>query len=217
MLRAFAALAGERSDVHLVLAGDASAYAALASDIAAHAIGGRVHVTGYIADDEIPGYLAAADVCLCLRWPTALETSGSWLQCLSAGRPTLISDLAHLVDIPTIDPRGWTANASGAPPIAIAIDLLNEDEALLMAMRRLAADRHLRDELGRAGHAYWAGNHTLDIMTDDYRRAIARASTSPAPVPGRLPEHFTDDHSAFARSLVRRFGVDMDILGPEPR
>ena len=44
-----------------------------------------------------PGRLsAAADICACLRWPTNRETSASWLRCLAAGRPTIVTDLAHL-------------------------------------------------------------------------------------------------------------------------
>ena len=121
--RAFRALAVERNDVHLVLAGDASEYPALAADIASLPAE-RVHVTGYLSDGAVADYLAAADVCLCLRWPTALESSASWLNCLALGRATVISDLAHLVDIPTLDPRtGVSRNFSISAKATISSNL----------------------------------------------------------------------------------------------
>jgi glycosyltransferase involved in cell wall biosynthesis len=213
MLRAFGTLACEHGDVHLVLAGDASDYPALEADLASHAGAPRVHVTGYVADEAIGDYLAAADACLCLRWPTALETSASWVQCLAAARPTAVSDLAHLVDVPTIEPRGWRAHQS-RDPVAIAIDLLDEEESLLLAMRRLASDPRLREDLGRAGHAYWTAHHTLDAMADDYRRVIALAAKRPAPVITDLPPHFTEDYSATARAITARFDIAFDSLFP---
>lgn len=207
ILRAFEALAHERGDVHLLLAGDASDYPALAHERSSCAHARRVHVTGYVADEAVGDYLAASDACLCLRWPTALETSASWLQCLAAARPTVISDLAHLVDVPTIEPRGPRASTAAIDPVAIAIDLLNEDEALRVAMRRLADEPRLREDLGRAGYAYWSAHHTLDAMTDEYRRLIAQAAARPAPVVTDLPSHFTDDYSGKARAITRAFGI----------
>jgi hypothetical protein len=91
--------------------------------------------------------------------------------------------------------------------VAIAIDLLDEDESLRLAMRALAGEPKLRASLARAGHAYWSAHHTLDAMTDDYQRLIAKAAARPAPVVTDLPPHFTDDHSQLARSITRAFGI----------
>ncbi|MCU1386346.1 MAG: hypothetical protein JWL71_5043 [Acidobacteria bacterium] len=214
ILGAFDALAHERSDVHLLLAGDATDYPALRREIAASPHAARVHVTGYLPDEAIGDALAAADVCLCLRWPTALETSASWLQCLAAGRATVISDLAHLVDIPTLDPGGRRSHPA-REPVALRIDLLDEDASVRLAMGRLADDRPLRDTLARAGHAYWSANHTVDVMAADYERLIAEAAARPAPAVRDLPAHFYEDHSANARALTARFGIEIEkVLSP---
>src|SRR2546430_12142591 len=52
-------------------------------------------------------HLAACDVTLNLRWPTARETSGPWLRALAAARATVITDLVHHADVPSLDPRTW--------------------------------------------------------------------------------------------------------------
>jgi glycosyltransferase involved in cell wall biosynthesis len=214
ILRAFDAIADERADVHLLLAGDASELPALGHQRSASAQRSRVHISGYIPDQAIGDYLAASDACLCLRWPTALETSASWVQCLAAARPTVISDLAHLVDIPTIDPRTRRGSHGADEPVAIAVDLLAEDESLQLAMRALADEPRLRESLARAGYRYWSANHTLDLMARDYEHLITRAAARPAPAVADLPPHFTDDHSALARTITERLGVSFDgVLG----
>jgi len=199
IVRAFTALAADRPDVHLLVAGDASEYAPLGGgDLAASAAAPRIHVTGYLDDASVDAHLAAADVCICLRWPTALESSASWLQCLGAGRPTIVSDLAHTVDVPA--------------SIALRVDLVDEDASLAAAMRALADGGRLRAAMGEAGRAYWSANHTIDAMADDYDRVMRIAAAAPAPVVDDLPAHFTDDRSSHARTLARAFGVDVDIL-----
>ena len=199
ILRAVAALVGRGVNARLLLVGDASDYPSLHDELIGHGVADRVLVSGFVDDDALAGYLAAADVCVCLRWPTARETSASWLQCLSASRPTIISDLAHTADVPAT--------------VAIRIDLLDEDEALRGAMHRLATDAGLRDDLARAGHAYWAANHTIDVMADDYRRIIRQAAALPIPAPPPdLPPHFTDDYSGMARSVASQFGVPIEFL-----
>jgi len=93
--------------------------------------------------------------------------------------------------------------------VALSIDLLEEDAALLAAMSRLAGDRALRERLGKAGREYWQANHHLDLMVEDYRRVIAQAASLPArPIAG-LPAHLTDDYSALATSIAREIGVDL--------
>jgi glycosyltransferase involved in cell wall biosynthesis len=211
VLRALAALVGRGTDAHLVLVGEADGLPSLAGLVAQHRLGDRVHVTGYVADDLVAGRLAAADVCLCLRWPTAGETSASWLRALAAARPTIVTALAHLADVPTLDARVWRPSHLSRDPIAVSVDLLEEDEALLAAMSRLAADEGLRNDLARAGHAYWLLEHTLELMAQDYRRVMAEAVARPAPVVGDLPSHFTDDHTSLVRQLSDEMGVRLNF------
>jgi glycosyltransferase involved in cell wall biosynthesis len=198
IIRALRTLVVEGIDARLLLVGDASDYPALSAEIAASAIADRIHVTGFVDDEAIGAYLAAADVCLCLRWPTAQEASASWLQCLAARRPTVISDLAHTVDVPE--------------SVALRVDLADEQQSLKSVMTRLARDARLRRDLSRIGHAYWATRHTVAVMVDDYRRIIRRAAALPAPVVSDLPSHFTKDYSEPTRAIARQFGVSLEEL-----
>lgn len=198
ILDAFGALLANGIDAHLLLAGDASGYPGLDTALAASPGAARIHAIGYIADAAIGDYLAASDACLCLRWPTALETSASWLQCLSAARATIISDLAHLVDVPDT--------------VALKVGLLDEVASLSAAMQTLAADVARRDAVAGAGYGFWSANHTMEVMADDYRRLIPIAAGAPAPSVADLPAHFRADHSATARALAAPFGISIDDL-----
>jgi glycosyltransferase involved in cell wall biosynthesis len=93
---------------HLLVAGEPVDYYDMPAEAIALGISDRVTFVGYVPDDEIDDYLAASEVCLCLRWPTSRETSASWLRCLAAGKPTLSTDLVHTVDMPSLDPRDWS-------------------------------------------------------------------------------------------------------------
>jgi hypothetical protein len=129
----------------------------------------------------------------------------------------VLSALAHLADIPTVEPIAWRPSHPAIEPVAISIDLLNEDEALLSAMGRLADDLACRQQLGRAGSAYWTAHHTVDAMTSDYERVLARAIRQPAPTGEGLPAHFVEDYSGKARAIADAFGIGLDqMLGPRP-
>jgi hypothetical protein len=96
--------------------------------------------------------------------------------------------------------------ASNARPICVAIDLLDEDHSLRLAMRRLAQDSALRDALGRAARDYWRANHDPALMIEDYRRVIARALALPAPRP-QLPPHLLRDATSTLHDVLTAFGV----------
>ncbi len=97
--------------IRLMLAGAAAAHLDVDAEIAARDLRDRVIVTGYIeTEDALTEHIAACDVSLNLRWPTARETSGPWLRALAAGRPTIITDLTHLGDVPALDARTWRIN-----------------------------------------------------------------------------------------------------------
>ncbi len=198
ILAALNVIAAEGYPAYLMLVGDADGYDMLRKQLEHYGVADRVRVTGHVADEAIADHLAAADACLCLRWPTAQESSASWLRCLAAGRPTVLSDLAHLADIPE--------------SVALRVDLLDEAATIAAAMRTLATDPTARQRIGRAGYEYWIANHTIEAMAEDYRRLLPIAASAPLPPRIDLPAHFMDDHSDVATAILRRFEISTDIL-----
>jgi glycosyltransferase involved in cell wall biosynthesis len=209
ILRALGALAARGVDAHLLVVGD-SGFPGLDEAIAQCGVADRVHTTGHVSDDRIADYLSAGDVSLSLRWPSAGETSASWIDSLAAAKPTIISSLPHTADVPSIDARTWRPARRSAPPVAVSVDLLDEEASLLNAMARLAGDRALREALGTAGHAYWKAEHHVSLMAGDYGRVIAQAAAlppGPTEAAAGLPAQLTTDYSALAASIAREIGV----------
>ncbi len=193
----------------LLLAGAAAGHFDLAAAIAARELEGLTIVTGYLTSDEdLTAHLAACDVSLNLRWPTARETSGPWLRALAAGLPTIVTDLAHQGDVPSLDPRTWTVNAAGIRDpgsVTIAIDVLDEDHSLRLAVRRLLRDGDLRAQLGANAREWWQREHSVDVMVDDYVRVIHAAAARPVPDID-LPAHMAPAGTRLLRELSAPFG-----------
>ena len=210
ILDALKALVSYAPSARLILGGAAAAYFDLSAEIRARDLGDRVIETGYLpTDDDLTGVIAASDVTLNLRWPTAREISGPWLRALAAGKPSVIVDLLQTIDVPALDPRTWT-HAGGRSidqdPVTVAIDILDENHSLRLAMRRLAEDEPLRRSLGEAARRYWIRNHSPESMRDDYERVMATARERPAPRPP-LPMHLLESGTDLLERLLKPFGV----------
>ena len=213
IIRALSAVAQHHPRLQLMLVGSTAAHYDVRQDADRWGVVDRVHVTGFVADEELPAYLAAADVCACLRWPTNRETSASWLRCIAAGRATIITDLSHLVDVPTIDPRGWRVLDTAGDarvPVAVSIDLLDEEHSLQLALERLATDAAMRARIGTAGRRWYEAHHRLEPMADRYEQVLAAAGTLPAPRVV-LPPHLVDDTSRYVTALAESAGVAADL------
>jgi glycosyltransferase involved in cell wall biosynthesis len=221
ILDAFAATMPSVPSAHLLLAGASAPQYDAVHAIRARELTGRVTVTGYLdTDDELTDTIAACDVVVNLRWPTAREVSGPWLRAMAAGKPTITIDLAHLWDVPSLDPRTWTVNHAGVrtsdpgsrppDPVTVAIDILDEDHSLRLAMRRLAADAALRASLGAAARRYWREEHSPARSLEDYHRVIALALEREAPRPS-LPAHLRQAGDQTLRKLLSPFGVPMPL------
>jgi glycosyltransferase involved in cell wall biosynthesis len=209
LLSTLSVIGTQHGSLHLLLIGSEADHYDVGADAARWGVSDRVHLTGYVGDDRLSEYLLAADICACLRWPTNRETSASWLRCLAAGRATLVTDLADLGDVPTFDPCGWhRLDTASTPrePVAISIDIVDEQHALRVALDRLVRDATLRRQLGRAARAWWEGHHKLELMADDYERVLSKAVAAPVPHL-ELPAHLRSDGSEHLRALAGNVGV----------
>lgn len=211
ILESFSVVRSRLPESRLVLVGRPDPLLDIRGAIAALSLDDSVLVLDNQDDDAFDRAIAAVDVSLNLRWPSALETSGPWLQSLALGRATIITELPHQSHLPTIDPQTWRPRHAESPadPIAVSIDILDESHSLRAALLRLATDAALRDRLGAAGRAYWEREHTVDRMADDYDRMLRLAAARPAPPP-QGPRHLRPPTVSAVSELIGRFDLARD-------
>ncbi len=219
ILRSLASLNVHKHPWHLLLCGESVEHYRVEQEASNLGIGNQVSVTGYVSDDQMSDHLTASDIGLCLRWPSARETSASWLRFLAAGKPTIITDLSHLSEIPSLDPRNWqltsgpTNSGRTIEPICISIDIVDEEHSLSLALSRLCIDTTLRNTLGQAAHNYWKNHFNLEKMRSGYIQAIEKtcAFDNKSETTKNLPKHLFQDGTEHLRSLLRDIGVTNEL------
>ena len=138
-VRALAAPGLER--VHLVIVGESSPALDLEGEARRAGVGDRVHILGFLPFEDFEASIAAVDLCLNLRYPTAGETSASLLRVLAAGRPAIVSDYAQFAELPA--------------EVALRVPLGDEEPAALAGMlRELLADPGRLAAMGRAAREH---------------------------------------------------------------
>jgi len=191
------------------------------------AIGGteRVTLTGPLDDQTVADHLAASDVCLSLQWPDRSDGVRSWLTAMAAGKPTVIADHAHLVDVPSLDPRDWQPRRVASPaeksrdlakdPTCVTIDMVDEGHSLKLALRRLAEDSQLRSRLGANAKNLCATRFSADRMVNVMEDAVTRALAVPPEAVRRpdFPPHLLADGTDVARSTLEGLGLPPELSG----
>lgn len=161
MLRALATLRAEGYDARYILVGSVSSNYDLRGLISRMGLQDVVTITGYVPREQFEAYVAAADICVNLRYPTGGETSASLLRLLGAGRPTLVSAVGSFAELPA-------GVAAQVDPDA------GESELLLAYCRLLLGRPDLAAALGTQARAFVAGEHRLDQAALGYMRFLAR-------------------------------------------
>jgi glycosyltransferase involved in cell wall biosynthesis len=214
IIRAFAAARRWAPDARLLLAGTVHTLLPLDGLLDTFGVRAVTHITGRLDDGGFDDAVAACDVGLNLRWPTARETSGPWLRMIAAGLPTVVIDSAHQTDLLTLDPRTWRCHEPRRSPepgledkaVAVAVDILDEDHSLRLALRRLASDAPFRAHLGATARRHWESHHTVAHMAAGYELAIAEALSLEAK-PAALPAHLRPRPEAHLEAVLG------DVLG----
>ncbi|HEU4323373.1 MAG TPA: glycosyltransferase [Roseiflexaceae bacterium] len=160
VLRALLALREQHPHLRYLLVGSISPNYDVRAAIARAGLEDLVSVTGYVERAAFEDYLAAADICLNLRHPTAGETSASLLRLLGAGRPTLVTASGSFAELP--------------PGVAAQVDLDASEGDLILAYCHLLATRpDIAAALGANARAFVAREHTLQAAAAGYIRFLA--------------------------------------------
>ncbi len=98
LIEAFAQLAARYTDTHLVLAGKEGWYwQPILERIRTHSLENRVHVTGYVADEDLPALYSAATI---FAFPSRYEGFGlPPLESMACGTPVVSSNSSSLPEV----------------------------------------------------------------------------------------------------------------------
>jgi hypothetical protein len=131
----------------------------------------RVHLLGYLPFLALEQAIAAADLCVNLRYPTAGETSASLLRILALGCPAVVSDYAQFRDLPDA--------------AVLKVPLADGDEAAAMAARLaelVAAPEALR-RLGESARGHVAREHDPEAAAAALVEACIEVAAKAPPGP----------------------------------
>ncbi len=132
-------------------------------------LGPHVRLTGYVDWGTFQDYIAATDICINLRYPSAGETSGAVLRLMAAGLPVLVSRTAAFAEFPD--------------GTCIKVDVDESEEDLVTEyLRLLASDTGLRRRLGENARRYVAEAHTMEGEAQGYLDALREW------YPGKVPD-----------------------------
>ena len=161
-LRAFRRFRKLEPDARYLLVGSVSPSYDLAGLIRRLGLGDSVIVLGHVSADLFALYVAASNMCLNLRYPTAGETSASSLRLLSSGRPTLVSDVGALSEFPD----GVVAK------IAVGA---GETDHILTLGRLVSLYPDFAARWGGHARRYVVDHHSLELAARNYMVFLADA------------------------------------------
>jgi glycosyltransferase involved in cell wall biosynthesis len=160
-LRAFVRFRGMHPDARYVLVGSVSPNYDVQALVRRFGLDDAVTITGHVPQDAFALYVAAADLCLNLRAPTAGETSASMLRLLAAGRPTLVSALDTFDELPD--------------DVCAKVDVDRSEGALILAYAELFQQHPtVARQLGANARRYVADQHSLDRAAQGYIHFLSR-------------------------------------------
>jgi glycosyltransferase involved in cell wall biosynthesis len=146
-----------------------------------------VRLTGYASEEVLAAHLAAADVCLNLRYPALEAASASVIEEMLHGKAVIVSDTGFYHELPDDCVRKIRPD--------------HEREDLTATLRTLLADPALRSEMGVRAKAFAEANCRAPI----YARQVVRFIRQ---VRGARPMMELADRVS---GELRRMGVDREM------
>lgn len=164
VLAAFREFHARHSEALLLLVGNVSPNLHVQALIKTFGIADVVRVTGFAPHEMYENYIAACDVCINLRFPTAGETSASVLRMLAAARPAIVTRADAYTELPDV------------ACVKIEPDEFEQD-ALVAHLDWFAAHPELTRAMGEHGRQFVATQHTLQGAARDYIEFLESVGT----------------------------------------
>ena len=185
--------------VHLLVVGEEAPGTGVLAAAHRAGVAARVHLTGYLPFADFAGAIAAVDLCLNLRYPTAGETSASLLRVMAAGRAAVVSDYAQFAELPaaiavkvplnpqypanpanTVGP-GDTAHPQHPEYPRLPEDTALEVEALAARLAALLAEPSRLRAMGEAAREHVRRLHDPRLAAAAVAAACAEWAAAPPP------------------------------------
>ena len=183
-IHALARLRHDFPDAHLLLVGEEHPRYPLRHLIQQLGLEDCVRLLGFLPQQEFLSYMAACDVCLNLRYPTAGESSGSLLQEMALGKAALVSDLGSYSELP--DDACLKLPAGDGPGGNGQVEWLTE------YLTALLNTPELRDAVGQRARCWAAEECSWEKVAEQYaaflreqaaatRRVVPTGATKESP------------------------------------
>jgi hypothetical protein len=177
----------------------------------------RVCFLGYLPFDQLEAAIAAVDLCLNLRYPTAGETSASLLRTLALGRPAVVSDYAQSADLPDDIVVKIPVGEGEAAALLARLASLLPDRDRLAAMGRAARpsvlEHHRPPDAAAAVVAACVRWRETEPLGDRPAAPPQPTSMTLRPLTGRLKVAMSHREiaptTAWPPGIARRFTVDL--------
>ncbi len=193
--------------LHFVVAGDLEPQLRLADWAEAAGLGSAIQMTGRLPLADLVRHIVAADVVLCLRFPTHGEISGVLLRTLGVGRPALVT-------------AGTPATDEFPEGVVVPVDPSTGEEAELLALLdRLLSDAQLRGAMGELAREHVRAEHDLEAGVTRLCTFLADVATRRDELLSYVEVRGTGEGSiaAYLRDEVRFAAIELGLpeLPPE--
>lgn len=159
ILHAIAELVRHIPNAIYVLVGETTPSYPLNDLIEKLGIQNHVRITEYVSTTQFNQYLAIADVCINLRYPSAGETSATLIRCFAAGKPTLVSNYRQYAELPD--------------DCCIKIDLnADEERQIIKALTNLYHNPEIGRRMGNKSKQYVKDTCNVEKTTKQYLDVI---------------------------------------------
>lgn len=185
-LRALRRLVRIDPRVRMVLGGEPHPDFPVAQFVRTLGLESNVRLLGYTPVEQFSGYIAACDVVVNLRYPTVGESSGSLLRAMSAGRPSLVSDIGAFSELPD--------------GVCLKVPVDETEEQLIFEYLHLLASRpEVARSIGDRARCWVEKECSWRIAAQKYAGFLERVvggSAEPVNVPEELPTAVDHGHAA---------------------